>query len=477
MNKLTKKLKVFLMTPEYIFAVLALVFGLASAVLTPQLIANDENMHFIRSYALTDLEVQHECSLPVDIKERGFYAIYGQEKPDYSFNTKSVDEGNMMQTDCGTASSYNPLLHLPQAVGMEVAKTIWPSTGAMILFGRVLNVIVYVVGLFFIIRFAKIGKWLLAVIGLLPMMVHMSGTLTGDVVNNLIVLGFISYIFNLFVQKTAMTRRQAGVLLTLAGLLAVTKPTNLVLLLPILFLPKKTLPVVELHNKKISTFAIRMTIATLSGLLALGVLFTWMQIQHNSALLGDAGAKNPIIENPLFFLEIIFNTYINPDIILGGISYSDWLMRGAVGSFASFRYHLPFSLVFLLLTVFVFIGLRNDTTEQSIMKHSSKALLLSALASFIVVVMAMTYGLYVAWALTYLDGGEQYALGLQGRYFTPLLFLLAPALIYIRRFISVNIAEGIATGVIVFIGMGFSLVYYTIQTVSYIEKLNLLYIG
>ncbi len=336
MNKLSKKLKIFFMTPEYIFAVLALVFGLASAVLTPQLIGNDENMHFIRSYALTDFEIAHQCTLPKDIKDRGFYAIYAQDKPDYTFNTKPVDENRTIETDCGSASSYNPLLHLPPALGIEVAKVVWPSTGGMILLGRVFSVLAYVVGLFFIIRFAKVGKWLLVIIGLLPVMIHTSGTLTGDVVNNLIVLAFISYIFNLFVLKTVMTKRQLGTLFIFAELLAVTKPSNLPLLLPILFLPKRILPVIVLLNKRIPLFIVRMTFAVLSGLLAISVLFLWMKIQNTSALLDSASARNPMMENPLFFLEILFNTYINPDIIFGGVSYSDWLMRGMAGSFSSF---------------------------------------------------------------------------------------------------------------------------------------------
>lgn len=473
--KIKSYLSGFFKRPEYVFAVPALIFGIISATFLPQLIANDENMHFIRSYALTDLEISHTCNLPVDIKERGFFAIYARDTPDYSFNTDRVDEADRLDTDCGTATSYNPLLHTPQAIGIEMAKLTWPTTGAMILFGRIMNVLVYTIGLFFIIRYAKIGKWLLVVIGLLPTMVHMAGTLSGDVVNNLIILGFISYIFNLFVQKTSMTKKQVGILLILAALLAAAKPTNLPLLLPILFLPKKVLPVVKLRKWKASPRIARLLMALLSGGAAIAVLVAWMYIRNATTLLDDTGFKNPIEENPVYFIQVLFNTYINPDVMVGGVSYSDWLLRGVAGSFASFRYHLPYSVVFMLIGIFIIIGLKKDSNDQAQLSGLSTALLVvSTLLSLVIIVLAMTYGLFVAWAIPNLGESANYALGLQGRYFTPLLLLLSPLLVYLRRFISVDIAKGITTGLLVFIVMSISLTFYVVQTATYIEKLALI---
>lgn len=470
MKRFSSLLKRFFIKPEYVFIVPALTFGILSAVLLPQLSANDENMHFIRSYQLTELESGKNCTLPVDIKERGFYAIYTGDHPDYSFGEKKVDTASQMDTDCGTATSYNPLLHLPQTIGVAIAKLVWPTTGGMILLGRLFNVLFYCIALFFIIRKAKIGKWLLVVIGLLPMMIHMTGSLTGDVVNNIILLGFITYIFNLFIQKTVMSKKQVAILIILSALLAVTKMTNLVLLLPILFLPKNVLPTITIKKKKIPKALLRLIIGGLCGIAAISVVVAWAYL-YGSSPAGGIDAVNPVLEKPYLFLKILFNTYINPDISFGGVSYSDWLLRGVVGSFASFKYHLPYGAVSLLIGLLLIVGLKKDATEDSISNKIMKPLVGSTLVALVLAIMAMTYGLYVAWAIPNLGEGARFALGLQGRYFTPLILLLLPLFIYLRRFVSVNFKKGATTGVLVFSVMTFSLIFYMVQTINFIATL------
>lgn len=474
MTRLTHVLKFFFTKPEYVFVVPALLFSLLSAILMPQLIVNDENMHFIRSYELTELETGHQCSLPVDIKQRGFYDIYSGTKPDYSFENSLVNQSDEMQTDCGTASSYNPLLHAPQAVGVEIAKLVWPTTGGMILLGRIVNALIYCLGFFFIIKKARIGKWLLVIVGLLPMMIHMAGSLSGDVINNLIVIGFITFVFNLFVQKTVMTRRQVVALVTLAALLAVTKLPNLVLMLPILFLPSRVLPRLRIKNKTLPVHAIRFAIGIVCGFAAIAVVVAWMKL-YDAPFAGAIATENPVTKNPIKFVDILFNTYINPFTNFAGTIYSDWLLRGVFGSFASFRYHLPFSVVMILAGLFVMIALRKDNVEQNLLKNNLKPLAISTLVALVIIIAAITYGLYTAWAITSVGLGQdaKFALGLQGRYFTPLLLLLTPLFIGLRHYISVTIKPGVTTGVMIFTVMCGSLIFYLVQTVRYAMELGL----
>ena len=474
MRKITTVLRQFFTKSEYVFIVPALFFSLLSAILMPQLIVNDENMHFIRSYELTELETGHQCLIPKDIKQRGFYAIYSGAKPDYSFENSTVNQSDEMQTDCGTASSYNPLLHAPQVVGVEIAKLVWPTTGGMILLGRIVNALVYCLGLFFIIKKARIGKWLLVVVGLLPMMIHMAGSLSGDVINNLIVIGFITFVFNLFVQKTVMTRRQVVALVILAALLAVTKLPNLVLMLPILFLPSRVLPQLRIKNKIIPTYVMRFVIGIVCGLAAIAVVVAWIKL-YDVPFTGAVAAENPVTKNPIKFVDILFNTYINPFTKFDGIIYNDWLLRSVFGSFASFRYHLPFSIVAILITLFIIIALKKDEAEERSVKHSLKPMIASTLVAGLIVIAAITYALYTAWAIQANGIGKdaKFALGLQGRYFTPLLLLLIPLFIGLRRYVSVTIKPGVTTGVMIFTAMSGVLIFYLVQTVRYAMELGL----
>ena len=475
MNKIKEKITFMLKKPELVFVIPAIIFGVISAIVMPQLIANDENMHFIRSYQLTELEVEHSCTIPVDIKERGFDAMYSEAGPDYSFSNKKIDQDNKIDTDCGTATSYNPLMHLPQSIGMAIAKVVWPTTGAMILLGRLMNVLFYSIGMYFIIRNAKIGKWLLVVIGLFPEMIHMSSSLSGDAVNNVIVLGFITYMFNLYTQTKKINKKQTIILFVLVILLATTKVPNLILLALIPFLPKKIIPEIRINKIKLSSFASKVIIVFAVGLVALGVLFSWSTL-YNSPVIGDAHtANNPVIEKPIRFVKIVYNTYINPDNIFGGVSYSDWLIRGSVGSFSSFKYHLPFSVISMLFTLFLIVGLINNKKEYKLIKKTLKSLSLVATGTLVLIVLAITYALYTAWSIQANGIGPdaQFAVGLQGRYFTAFFLLLLPLMIMIRKYINVNIKEGITTGLLIFIVSLFALSVYILQTFSYIQAAGL----
>lgn len=466
MNKINK-IKQLFVKPEYIFVIPALFFGLISTVFIPQLSANDENMHFIRSYELTEGEIGHKCHLPVDIKERAFYQIYAK-KPNFSFDKKKIDVSNKIATDCGTATGYNPVLHIPQVLGVSLAKIIHPSTGAMILFGRIANLLVYCAGLFVIIKYAQIGKWVLVIIGLMPTLLHMASSLSGDVVNNVIILGFITYLFNLFIQKKQMTRYQLVALTIFSMFLATTKPTNAILLFPILFLPAKIIPQIAVKGKDIPKSLTRLGIAFGTGVLVILVIALWAFIYKDPTIVVTANV-NPVAERPYRIIKILFNTFINPDIIVGGVVYGDWLLRSAVGSFSSFGYHLPFYTIPMVAVLVVIVGLASKPNEEKLVSKVATRMLLTMMSTWLIMVVGITYGLYVSWALRpdIIGPRAQYAYGLQGRYFMPFLILLYPLFISLRKYIRIEVSSKYFCSFLVLFFMCSILAFYTVQTIYY----------
>lgn len=469
MKRLSSLLKNFFENPEYVFVIPALVFSLLSAFLMPQLVANDEPAHFLRGYELTEFKIGEMCNIPKNVWDR---AKAVDVDADYTFSTTELNDSDTVNKPCGQASSYNILMHIPESIGIAIAKFVWPTIGGMILFGRITNALFYCTALFFIIRKARLGKWLLAVIGLMPTIVHGAGSLTGDTVNNVIILGFITYIFNLFIQKTIMSKKQIIILFVMSILLATTKITNLVLLLPILFLPNDILPVIRLRSKRIPKNLLRLIAGAICGILAIATVVGWTHV-YGSSITGNFTAVNQVAEKPYRFLKILFNTYVNPDIILGGVSYGDWLLRGTVGSFASFKYHLPYGIVYMIVGLLTLIGFKKSDSSEKVPEKVVKTFVMSTTVAMAIVVLAMTYGLYSSWAILPWILGEnaQFAFGLQGRYFTPLILLLLPTFIYLRRFISIDIKKGVTTGVLVFSVMTFSLIFYMVQTVNFVATL------
>lgn len=465
--KKINKIKQLFTKPEYVFIVPALFFGLISTVFIPQLSANDENMHFIRSYELTEGEIGHKCHLPVDIKERAFYQIY-MKKPNFSFDKKKIDMSTRIATDCGTATGYNPVLHIPQTLGISLAKIIHPSTGVMILFGRIANLLVYCAGLFVIIKYARVGKWMLVIIGLMPTLLHMASTLSGDVVNNVIILGFITYLFNLFTQKEPMARRQVVTLMMFSMFLATTKPTNAILLFPLLFLPAKIIPRIAIKGKDIPKSLTRLGVAFGVGIIVILVMALWAFIYKDPTIVATADV-NPVAEKPYRIIKILFNTFINPDIIVGGVVYGDWLLRSAVGSFSSFGYHLPFYLVVMTAVLVVIVGLASNPNEEKMVSKVEVRMPLAMTSTWLIMVVGITYGLYVSWALRpdMLGPKAQYAHGLQGRYFMPFLILLYPLFISLRKYIRVHMGSKYFCSFLILFFMCSVLAFYTVQTICY----------
>lgn len=468
MKKSYIKLKKYITQAEYVFLIPALFFSLLTAFLLPQLAANDENMHFMRSYQLTEAQVKYFCELPQDVRERGFDDIYKNTPSDFSFDSTFVDNADRIQTNCGTAAAYNPVMHLPQAVGVFIAKLAHPSTGVMILLGRIANAIFYCVALFLIIRKAKIGKWIIVIIALMPTMIHSAGSLSSDVMNNVILIGFIVYVFNLFVQKSQLTKRQVATLILLSAAIALTKTPNLLMLVIIAFLPSRILPTLAIGKKHLPKYATRLIMTFFAAVAAIAVMVVWSLLYGESPNSATV-TSNIVAERPYLFLKILFNTYINPDVILGGVPYSDWLLRGAVGSFASFQYHLPYYMVLSVLALLLLVGLRKNQLEENLLSKNGRLLTAASISVFIIIVLVMTYGLYAAWAVLpeVLGPGANYAQGLQGRYYTPLLVLLVPLFIFLRKYIRVEFSnEGLLAGLVLVI-MTVSLMFYSTQTFHY----------
>lgn len=451
--------------PEMVFAVLALIFGTASAFLVPQLAVNDEGAHFLRSYSIASGEVRNiNCSYPkevVDAANNGdnIVAINSVMSFTKGYSQRiSLDDANTSPYHgCGSASSYTPIMHLPQAIGVLLGKLVYPSVGVMIILGRIMNVLFYAFTLYFVVKHVRFGKWPLVVIALLPSMIHLTGSLSSDVMNNVVVISYIAFMFNLFSQKRALSRMQIISLLLLSCLLSLTKLPNIVFLLPIIFLPNILFS--KTANTKRNQLLIKWGIAILCGGIALIAVVAW-QATLSSALI-DQAPNNPLVSRPWHFLRILFNTYID-----SGIGYNDLLFRGITNMF-SFKYGLPnYTLVIVWGTLLSSMLLQNSSEERTIKRRELRNLGIAMLLASVCYVLVVTYALYTMWGIlpSRLGPEAAYADGVQGRYFIVLLALLIPFGMYIRRYVSVKTNSVLLGSVIITIGCVFQLVFYIIET-------------
>ncbi len=458
MRQQLNKLKKLLVTPEYLALLLILVFGGISAFIVPQMTVNDEGAHFLKAYALSEGKLSGKtCVFPQSIfKEAG-------SSPEV-IPTSSSQPINYQDTStkgCGSAAGYAPTMHLPQAAGIIAAKAVNGSPDLLVLFGRLANVMFYAAAIFFIIRFVVIGKWAYFVIAVFPLMIHTAGSLSADTINNVIVMATLAYIINLFVQSKKLSRNQFITLLLLSVMLALTKQTNLVLLLPLAALPSKLFKKNDVRFDL--PFNIRKWLA-IGAILFAGAATVIIAYKFlGSMLFYSDSPENPLFNDPLRFFLIAYNTYINPT-----IGYGDLLIRGIVGEFSAFRYHLPTFIVFAQFVGLLIALFYPTMSERRVILGNIKIFALLSATSLILLVTAITIALYSAWAILpiRLGVGAFYADGVQGRYFTAALVALVPIAVYLRRWIKIEAKPAaIPLYIISFISVS-SLLFYVAQTIN-----------
>ena len=448
----------FIKKPENVFISLSLFFGVLSAITVPLLSVADEGHHYMRSYTLSQgrIESGKSCSLPKDILLKVKEAEVNNFITSYK---KLINKNDTEIHKCSSATGYPPIMHLPQAIGIGIANTIHGSLGITILFGRLFNLIFYSIALYFIIKWVRVGKWVFVTTGLFPLMIHLSASLSGDCMANIAIFTTVAALLNLFSQKRPMTRRQQFLIVFIFCFSILTKSVSILLLFPLIFLPKRLFS--PNKNKKIP-FNIQKWIILMSiGAIAIVSILIWQKI-YGQPLLTTGAAHNPLHSNPLKFIAILFNTYISPT-----IGYTDVVLRGSVGDFSSFKYHLPLFILIPLFSLLFLSLLHYNKKDQELLGEQTGKLAVYNLATIGMFVCAVSYAMYTAWALLPFRFGEgaYYADGVQGRYFTATAVMLVPVGLWLQKYINVRTKNEKVFNLIMFFGLALILSFYIFETV------------
>ena len=443
--------------PEILFSVIALFFGTFSAFAVQQLSVNDEGVHLLRSYTISTGNITSDtCSYPQEIIDK----VKESYQKNYSFNLSEKNSHSVNAFDCGTADSYYPLMHLPQSIGISISKVIYDSPAFMVLLGRLANLLFFVASMYLIIRFVPIGKWVFFVLGLLPITIHAASSLSYDTFNTVVLFSLIAIVLTFFGQKKALSKKQLILLVLFSLLASMAKSSNTLVLLLMFALP---LRLFKYQRAKFSPIANKLMI--IFGILILSLLsiVIWQKVSGSS--ITEVSMENHLSNNPLYIVVILYNTYINPF-----FGYTDIFVRGVVGEFSSFQYHLPTYLVILSFGLITFSLLLKNDFEQKYLKFKGGTLAAVALSAFVLSFLLITYVMYTIWATQPIRQGPHaiYADGVQGRYFTALLALFIPIGIWLRRYITVETSSSKVSTAIILLGSLFLLFFYSAESLMQI---------
>lgn len=439
------KLKQLLTDPSKTFLILASVFGLLMVFIMPPLMVPDEAVHFYRAYQVGEGDIFSENRdgevggmVPqIPSVSEGTPGLFPRV-PTTQLLSQRIDESFVAFP---TSALYTPVSYVPQAVGINIGRVIYGSIGLMLTMGRIVNLACYIVLIYFAVRLAKKGKWVYVTIGLFPVAIQEAASISTDALNIGLCLLFIALLQNLFYQREKITTHQIWMLILLALSLGLTKQTNLILLLPLLFLPR------HLFGSLGRKLKIAVPI-TFAGFLIAGAWYIAAAHVYNdlngAAAVGLQGVDPAsqlrfLLTNPFDFIITLIQTFVIEG--FKQIAISDFLWFSMHSILSWLTYKLPLTFVILGYVLLVVTLLYDEDKQHE--KHLFPGLIFTA--TFFISLLGIGTALYLVWTSV---GATQIA-GLQGRYFLPMIPLLIPGFLYISRYFGFMVAKRHYMGVLV----------------------------
>lgn len=404
-----------MMSFKIVVPVIAILFIMAMPIFR----SHDEDAHWIRIYDISQGNFLTSTEFG-NLFQEGAKNYPAGEFPkaisillDKSYNgatTKEmfdvkIDEDDKIIIAMPTTAIYSPTQYLPQAVGVAISRVFTDRPLIMAYVARTMNIIVSFTALYFAMKFMPFGKKILLVVMSIPIALEGFSSLSPDGMTISFAFLFIAYVLHLAFEKKEekITWKQTVFITMLGVLLALCKIVYLPLVGLILLLPKTKF---KSRKSQILNVTIMMLIAVIANL-------TWLSI--STGYLAEYKEGRPVdqlstlLQNPINYLEMLTYT-----MDLNGAKYLLSMLGGEVGlnEYVILNTIVPFTFVILCL-------LATYSEDKCKQKFSLYQIIIMFLIVFAIVGLIFT-SLYLQWTKTESNS----IMGVQGRYFIPILPLI-----------------------------------------------------
>lgn len=368
---------------------------------------HDELYHWYRSYEVSmgkfmtgidgdTLGTEMPSSIR-DISTKDWTSItYGTVRD--TLNTK-LDKDNKSLIYSETSAVYSGIQYIPQGIGIAIARIFTDKVLLLAYAGRIANMIVAVILLYFAIKNIPFGKNILLILTFIPILIEGISSLSPDALTITLCFFFASYIFKLAFNKkiTQITGKQLIFIAVLSIIIALCKIVYIPIVLLIFILPKEKI------QKKYAKLIPIFLVACMANLMWLNV--SKIYLAHFRE--GDSVIQvKSILLNPIEYVQICLNTI---DLNLESYISTCFGEKIGWGELIHINYIVPYTLFILTL----FISLNDNTIKNKFNKFQT---ILISLICVSIVALIFT-SLYVQW--TYCQSTS--IAGIQGRYLIPIL--------------------------------------------------------
>lgn len=405
---------------ENIFLLTVPVICLMFMATMPTFKNHDELYHWIRTYEVSTgvLATKVEDGVQGTKMPEAITAIM---KSNWETTTYSdvnyalgieMDKDNTYTIDSKTAAVYAFVQYIPQAIGVAIARVFTSKPLIMAYAGRLFNIIFAMFVLYKAIKLMPFGKKIFLIISYIPIVIEGFSSLSPDAMTTSISFLYIAYILNLaFDEKKIVGLKQKIFLTILSIIVALCKIVYLPLVLLLFLIPKEKFCNTGKEDKSPITKKI-LNIMLIAGI-AVVINLLWLGFSSRYLLnLRDGDSKYQVLllfKNPIMYIQELIYTFN-----LYGNNYLTGMLGESLGWGELIRLNF---IVPSVLFVLLIIELVTDETLRNKFSGWQKFVIF---ITFLIIFGLIFTSLYVQWTTI----GSESILGVQGRYFIPILPLL-----------------------------------------------------
>ncbi|NLG10062.1 MAG: DUF2142 domain-containing protein [Coriobacteriaceae bacterium] len=306
------------------------------------------------------------------------------------------------------ARQTSPYQYLPQILGIGLAHVLNLGQIPTFYLARLFNFVFFLASMYLIIKKAPF-KTLFCLMGLMPFVLGTATSCSYDNPINILIFAFSAFLLHLALEKSAVTRKDILILTTLFALFAPLKFIYFPLVFLLLLVPKQKF---TSRGDRTMAWALPILAGLLMVLLGSNNLFNEVSNMGDTSAFNDARQLDTytygfILQQPGAATRIILATALdNLSEILNGPRYL-YVMKGDLPIWTS-----------LLIMVILLIA-ANDTLSKDKLDVTARHKMI------ILIICAVIYLLSIVALLTHTEVGAYLVQGVQGRYYIPLLPLVA----------------------------------------------------
>lgn len=409
---------------EYLYIIIAVVVGTIYFILIPLGQAPDEYTHIETAYDVANVVLGYEHGTDIemrncDLEDTIITNDYTREIYDI-YMDRLLHDHNISDTGSGmfgdTPLSTNRYLYYPAALGMIIGRLLRLGTIPMMFIGAVFNYIVYVIVAFYSIKKIPFGKTMILLFSILPITMQQVTSYSYD--SGILTLSVLIFAMAIRVAYAENLQKRDFIILAIASILIAPVKNGAYFFIILLNL----LPLARFRKTNKKRFRL---ILGIMGISTLMLIFPIVRNMINSANGGTlmngyvSWADEPgytvsyLLGNPIALVEICWNTLID------NFSYYIYTMIG--GSLGWLNIDIPWWIIIALIACLFITAMKKENEAFDLKPWIRCLFAIIALYSIACTAAAML--------LDWTPISYKEILGIQGRYFLPVLM----PLLYVMR--------------------------------------------